>query len=101
MQPGSVIADISVDQGGCIETTRPTTWTDPTYIEHGVVHFTVTNMPGAVPRTSSQALSAAIAPYAMRLAAGNWRGTSPRCRKASVDAARLSIRRFSSSLVVS
>jgi alanine dehydrogenase len=73
MQPGSVIADISVDQGGCVETTRPTTWADPTYVEHGVVHFTVTNMPGAVPRTSSQALSAAIAPYAMRLAAGNWR----------------------------
>ena len=74
MQPGSVVADISVDQGGCIETTRPTTWTDPTYVEHGVVHFTVTNMPGAVPRTSSQALSAAIAPYAMRLAAGDWEG---------------------------
>jgi len=73
MQPGSVVVDISVDQGGCIETTRPTTYADPTYIEHGVVHFTVTNMPGAVPRTSSQALSAAIAPYAMRLAAGNWR----------------------------
>jgi alanine dehydrogenase len=73
MQPGSVVVDISVDQGGCIETTRPTTYADPTYVEHGVVHFTVTNMPGAVPRTSSQALSAAIAPYAMRLAAGNWR----------------------------
>ncbi len=73
MQPGSVVVDISVDQGGCVETTRPTTYADPTYVEHGVVHFTVTNMPGAVPRTSSQALSAAIAPYAMRLAAGNWR----------------------------
>lgn len=80
MQPGSVIADISVDQGGCVETTRPTTWTDPTYVEHGVVHFTVTNMPGAVPRTSSQALSAAIAPYAMRLAAGPWRDV-PALRK--------------------
>jgi alanine dehydrogenase len=73
MQPGSVVVDISVDQGGCVETTRPTTYSDPIYVEHGVVHFTVTNMPGAVPRTSSQALSAAIAPYAMRLAAGNWR----------------------------
>lgn len=73
MQPGSVVVDISVDQGGCVETTRPTTYDDPVYVEHGVVHFTVTNMPGAVPRTSSQALSAAIAPYAMRLAAGNWR----------------------------
>jgi alanine dehydrogenase len=74
MQAGSVVVDISVDQGGCIETTRGTTWDDPTYIEHGVVHFTVTHMPGAVPRTSSQALSAAIAPYCEILAAGSsWR----------------------------
>jgi alanine dehydrogenase len=72
MQPGSVIMDISVDQGGCVETTRPTTYEDPTYVQHGVTHFTVTNMPGAVPRTSSQALSAAIAPYAGRLADGDW-----------------------------
>ncbi len=86
MQPGSVIADISVDQGGCVETTRPTNWTDPTYVEHGVVHFTVTNMPGAVPRTSSQALSAAIAPYAMRLAAGNWRSVPSLQKGINVDA---------------
>ncbi|HET7673961.1 MAG TPA: alanine dehydrogenase [Gammaproteobacteria bacterium] len=72
MQPGSVIVDISVDQGGCVETTRPTTYDDPTYVWEGVTHFTVTNMPGAVPRTSSQALSAAITPYALRLAAGGW-----------------------------
>ncbi|MGD9387065.1 MAG: alanine dehydrogenase [Gammaproteobacteria bacterium] len=85
MQPGSVIADISVDQGGCVETTRPTTWEDPTYIEHGVVHFTVTNMPGAVPRTSSQALSAAIAPYAMRLAAGHWREVPSLVKGINVD----------------
>lgn len=74
MQPGSVVVDISVDQGGCIETTRPTTYDAPTYIAHDVIHFTVTNMPGAVPRTASQALSAAIAPYAELLAAGDWRG---------------------------
>ena len=86
MQPGSVIADISVDQGGCVETTRPTNWTDPTYVEHGVVHFTVTNMPGAVPRTSSQALSAAIAPYVMRLAAGNWRSVPSLQKGINVDA---------------
>lgn len=73
MQPGSVIVDISVDQGGCIETTRPTTWDAPTYVVHGVTHFTVTNMPGAVPRTASQALSAAIAPYVSRIADGEWR----------------------------
>jgi len=72
MQPGSVIVDISVDQGGCVETTRPTTYDAPTYVWEGVTHFTVTNMPGAVPRTSSQALSEAIAPYAGRLADGDW-----------------------------
>lgn len=89
MQPGSVVADISVDQGGCVETTRPTTWTDPTYIEHGVVHFTVTNMPGAVPRTSSQALSAAIAPYATRLAAGNWREVPSLQKGINVDGGKV------------
>lgn len=73
MQAGSVIVDISVDQGGCVETTRPTTYDDPTYRWEDVIHFTVTNMPGAVPRTASQALSAAIAPYAARLANGDWR----------------------------
>lgn len=74
MQPGSVIVDISVDQGGCIETTRPTTWAAPTFLWEGVVHFGVTNMPGAVPRTASQALSAALIPYALKLAAGGWEG---------------------------
>jgi alanine dehydrogenase len=68
MRPGSVIVDVSVDQGGCVETTRPTTWADPTYVVDGVVHFAVTNMPGAVPRTSSQALSTALLPYVLRLA---------------------------------
>lgn len=72
MQPGSVVIDISVDQGGCIETTRPTSYADPTYLWEGVIHFGVTNMPGAVPRSASQALSAALIPYAVRLAAGNW-----------------------------
>lgn len=71
MMEGSAIIDISVDQGGCIETTRPTTYADPTFIHEGVVHFGVTNMPGAVPRSASQALSAAITPYAMKLAAGD------------------------------
>ena len=57
MQPGSVIADVAVDQGGCVETIRPTTHSDPTYVVHGVVHYGVTNMPGAVPRTSTFALT--------------------------------------------
>ncbi len=72
MAPGTVIADISVDQGGCIETTRPTNWDQPTYTEHGVVHFAVTNMPGAVPRTASQALSANLIPYVHALAEETW-----------------------------
>jgi len=70
MQPGSVVVDISVDQGGCIETTRPTTYQSPTYLIDGVVHLAVTNMPGAVPRTASQALSAALIPYVLALADG-------------------------------
>lgn len=72
MKPGSVVVDISVDQGGCIETTRPTTYADPTYVEEEVVHFAVTNMPGAVPRTASQALSSALLPYASRCAQDDW-----------------------------
>jgi len=68
MKKGSVIVDISVDQGGCIETTQPTDYTNPTFIWEGVVHFGVTNMPGVVPRTASQALSAALLPYILRLA---------------------------------
>ncbi|TPW12092.1 MAG: alanine dehydrogenase, partial [Halothiobacillaceae bacterium] len=72
MEPGSVIVDISVDQGGCIETTRPTTYADPTYQWEGVLHFAVTNMPGAVPKTASQALSAALLRYVARLAEPAW-----------------------------
>jgi alanine dehydrogenase len=72
MRDGSVIIDISVDQGGCIETTRPTDYTNPTFVVDGVIHFGVTNMPGAVPRTASQALSAALIPYVSQLARPDW-----------------------------
>lgn len=72
MQAGSVIIDISVDQGGCIETTRPTDYNAPTFVWEGVVHFGVTNMPGAVPRSASQALSAALIPYILQLAQTDW-----------------------------
>lgn len=72
MQAGSVIVDISVDQGGCIETTQPTNYADPTFIWEGIVHFGVTNMPGVVPRSASQALSASILPYLARLARPDW-----------------------------
>lgn len=68
MQTGAVIVDISVDQGGCVETTRPTDYSNPTYVAHGVTHFAVTNMPGGVPRTATQALSAMLLPYVQRLA---------------------------------
>ncbi len=68
MPTGSVIVDVAVDQGGCVETTRPTTHSNPTYIIDGVVHYGVANMPGAVPRTSSLALSNATLRYALRLA---------------------------------
>ena len=85
MQPGSVVVDISVDQGGCIETTKPTTWDNPTYEHQGVTHFTVTHMPGAVPRTSSQALSAAIARYASILASGDWRGNEALVKGINVE----------------
>ncbi len=89
MQPGSVVVDISVDQGGCIETTRPTTYDNPTYVIHDVIHFTVTNMPGAVPRTASQALSAAIAPYAERLANGRWRDHAGLVKGINVEAGKV------------
>jgi len=72
MPAGSVVVDVSVDQGGCVETTRPTTYDDPTYLVYDVIHFSVTNMPGAVPRTASQALSAVLTPYVERLAADDW-----------------------------
>jgi len=75
MQPGSVIVDISVDQGGCIETTRPTDYNDPVFRYADVIHFGVTNMPGAVARTASQALSAALLPYVLSLANGADQGT--------------------------
>jgi alanine dehydrogenase len=73
MEKGGVLVDISIDQGGCFETSRPTTWKEPTYVVDGVTHFCVTNMPGAVPQTSSQAISAAILPYVLRLAQKDWR----------------------------
>ena len=68
MRPGSVIVDVAVDQGGCIETLRSTSHTNPTYVEEGVVHFGVPNMPGAVPWTATQALNNSTLPYVLKLA---------------------------------
>lgn len=72
MRPGTVIVDVAVDQGGCVETTRPTTHEDPVYIIDDVVHYSVANMPGAVPYTSTVALTNVTLPYAVRLANLGW-----------------------------
>ena len=73
MKQGAVIVDISADQGGCCETTRPTSHSDPTYVVEGVTHYCVTNMPGAVPRTSTFALNNATLPFVLALAGKGWR----------------------------
>jgi alanine dehydrogenase len=73
MRPGSVLVDIAIDQGGCFETSRPTTHAQPTYVEEGVVHYCVTNMPGAVARTSTFALTNATLPFVLALAGKGWR----------------------------
>ena len=72
MKDGSVIVDVAVDQGGCVESARPTTHNDPTYTVHGVIHYCVANMPGAVPHTSTLALTNATFPYVARLADRGW-----------------------------
>ncbi len=72
MKNGSVIVDVAIDQGGCVETARPTTHKDPTYVVEGVVHYCVTNMPGAVGRTSTFALCNATLPYARAIADKGW-----------------------------
>ena len=73
MMPGAVLVDIAIDQGGCFETSRPTTHSDPTYVVDGIVHYCVANMPGAVPLSSALALNHAVLPYALRLADLGWK----------------------------
>ncbi|HUH84540.1 MAG TPA: alanine dehydrogenase [Stellaceae bacterium] len=73
MKPGSVLVDIAIDQGGCFATSRPTTHADPTYVEEGVIHYCVTNMPGAVARTSTVALNNATLPFVLALADKGWK----------------------------
>ena len=90
MEAGSVVVDIAIDQGGCFETSRPTTWKDPTYVEDGVTHFCVTNMPGAVPQTSSQAICAAILPWVNKLASGDsWRQNQALVRGINVEGGKI------------
>lgn len=78
MREGAVVVDVAIDQGGCFETSRPTTHEQPTFVEDGVIHYCVTNMPGAVPRTSTIALTNVTFPYARRLAKHGWQAA---CRK--------------------
>jgi len=73
MRRGSVAVDVAIDQGGCFETSRPTTHATPTFVEEGVVHYCVTNMPGAVARTSAFALNNATLPFVLALADHGWR----------------------------
>ncbi|MBQ5509846.1 MAG: alanine dehydrogenase, partial [Prevotella sp.] len=73
MEPGTVLVDVAIDQGGCFETSRPTTHTDPIFIEDGIVHYCVANIPGAVPNTSTLALTNATLKYALALADKGWK----------------------------
>jgi len=73
MKPGSVIVDVAIDQGGCFETSRPTTHADPVYVVDGVTHYCVANMPGGVPRTSTFALNNATLPFVIALAGKGWK----------------------------
>jgi len=73
MRRGTVLVDVAIDQGGCFETSRPTTHDAPTYIVDGIVHYCVANMPGAVPRTSTIALTQATLPYILKLADRGWK----------------------------
>ncbi|MGB8355928.1 MAG: alanine dehydrogenase [Chthoniobacteraceae bacterium] len=78
MKPGSVFVDIAIDQGGCAETSRPTSHSDPVFEEEGIIHYCVTNMPGAYARTATQALTNVTTPYAIKLANLGWKGA---CRE--------------------
>ena len=73
MEPGTVLVDVAIDHGGCFETSRPTTHSEPVYIEEGIVHYCVANIPGAVPNTSTLALTNATLRYALSLADKGWR----------------------------
>jgi alanine dehydrogenase len=88
MKPGSVIIDVAIDQGGCVATSRPTTHSAPTFIEEEVVHYCVTNMPGAVGRTSTFALCNVTLPWAMRIAAD---GMGPAARNSAAIASAVNI----------
>jgi alanine dehydrogenase len=89
MKPGSVIIDVAIDQGGCLETSRPTTHSSPVYLEEDVLHYCVTNMPGAVGRTSTFALCNVTLPWVLQLAN---RGIAPACKDLPPLASAVNIR---------
>jgi alanine dehydrogenase len=84
MKEGSVVVDVAVDQGGCVETAHPTTHQDPTFVVNGVIHYCVANMPGAVPRTSTLALTNATFPYVSKLADRGWKAACSEDRPLSL-----------------
>jgi alanine dehydrogenase len=88
MEPGTVLVDVAIDQGGCFETSHPTTHSDPVYTEQGIVHYCVANIPGAVPNTSTLALTNATLRYAIALADKGWQQA---CREDSALAKGLNI----------
>ena len=99
MRGGSVLVDVAIDQGGCFESSHATTHSDPTYIVDGVVHYCVANMPGAVPRTSTFALTQATLPYTLKLADAGWRAalTNDRHLRNGLNVAARATRRQKSS----
>jgi alanine dehydrogenase len=88
MEPGTVLVDVAIDQGGCFETSRPTTHSDPVYMEDGILHYCVANIPGAVPNTSTLALTNATLRYAIALADKGWQKA---CKEDSALAKGLNI----------
>ena len=96
MRPGAVLVDVSIDQGGCFETSRPTTHADPVYIVDGILHYCVANMPGAVPRTSAYALNGATLPFVRKLAGQGFRAAlladEHLCKGLNVHAGQLTCR---------
>jgi len=105
MKPGAVIVDVAIDQGGSVETSRPTTHAEPTYVVDGVVHYMVANMPGAVPRTSTYALNNATLPFTLALAEKGWRkalGDDPHLKNGlNVAAGRITHHEVASALELS
>jgi alanine dehydrogenase len=105
MKPGAVIVDVAIDQGGSVETSRPTTHAEPTYVVDGVVHYMVANMPGAVPRTSTYALNNATLPFTLALADKGWRkalGDDPHLRNGlNVAAGRITHHEVANALELS